>query len=258
MTKTKRLLKAMICILIAAAVVASCFAVISRRERNKYKNEPLDLPSGFTYTAHAGCVNTPDNSLESIDAGVEYGAQIVEIDLNFDKNNVPVLSHNKPKANAVTLDEAFKKVSEYENLKVNVDVKSMANLSEVAVIAEKYGITDRIFFTGISQDRVAGVQSACPNIPYYLGVDVVREKNQDEEYLLSLVQLVKDNNAIGINFNKNNATKALVDIFHENGLLVSVWTVNSEKDIYKMLSFAPDNITTRRPDRMSEILRTAG
>ena len=254
MTKTKKILTAIICVLVTAAVVIGCFAVSTQKEISKYKNEPLNLPNDFTYTAHTGCVNTPDNSLQSIDAGVKYGAQIVEIDLNFDKNNVLVLSHNKPKANAVTLDEAFKKVSEYENLKVNVDVKSMANLSEVAVIAEKYGITDRIFFTGISEDRVAGVQAACPNIPYYLGVDVLSEKHHDEEYLLSLVQMVKDNKAIGINFNKNSASKALVDIFHENGLLVSVWTVNGEKNMYKMLSLGPDNITTRRPDRMSEIL----
>ena len=32
------------------------------------------LPDGVKYTAHTGCVNTPDNSLESIEAGVKFGA----------------------------------------------------------------------------------------------------------------------------------------------------------------------------------------
>jgi glycerophosphoryl diester phosphodiesterase len=65
---------------------------------------------------------------------------------------------------------------------------------------------------------------------------------------------VKDNGAIGINFNKDSATKELVDTFHNNGLLVSIWTVNEEKDMHKILYFAPDNITTRNPDVLKEIL----
>ena len=254
MMRTKKLLMVFGSIMILAAVVIICFAVNSQRELNEYKNEPLNLPKDFTYTAHAGCVNTPDDSLESIDAGVLYGAQIVEIDLNFNENNEPVLSHDKPKGGEVTLSEAFEKISEYEKLKVNIDVKSTANLAKVASLADKYGISDRIFFTGISEEFVSVVQNACPNIPYYLNVDVRSEKHHNEEYLLSLVQKVKENKAIGINFNKNSASKVLVDIFHESGLLVSIWTVNKEKDVYKILSFAPDNITTRRPDKLKEIV----
>ena len=57
-----------------------------------------------------------------------------------------------------------------------------------------------------------------------------------------------------INFNYKNASKELVDIFHENDLLVSIWTVDSEYNMYKILSFGPDNITTRHPDKLSAIV----
>lgn len=255
MSTTKKLLIVFVCIIIVAVVIIIGAAVKSHMELNRFKSMPLNLPDNFTFTAHAGCVDTPDDSLESIDAGVKYKAPIVEIDLNFNNKNEPVLSHDTPKGGEVTLEAAFKKISEYENLKVNVDVKNTSNLKEVTVLVEKYAISNRIFFTGITEDFVSAVQSSCPDVDYYLNVDVLPPKKQSEEYLLSLVQKVKDNNAIGINFNKDNATQELVDIFHKNGLLVSIWTVNEEKDIYKILSLSPDNITTRQPDRFIKIIK---
>lgn len=254
MTLTKKVLITLGIILALAVIVIIGFTIKSRMDLKELKNTPLNLPNNFTYTAHAGCVDTPDDSIESIDAGVQYKAQIVEIDLNFNDNNEPVLSHDTPEGGEVALEDAFKQISKYESLKVNIDVKNTNNLKEVLVLADKYGITDRIFFTGITEDFVSDVQSACPGIPYYLNVEVLPEKKQNQEYIDSLVQKVQDNKAIGINFNKDNATKAVVDTFHNNGLLVSIWTVNEEKDIYKILALAPDNITTRQPDRIMEIL----
>ncbi|MBR6634179.1 MAG: hypothetical protein IKL41_00960, partial [Clostridia bacterium] len=74
-----------------------------------------------------------------------------------------------------------------------------------------------------------------------------------DKYLKSLVDKVKANGAIGINFNKNNATKRLVNAFHKNGLLVSIWTVDEKRKMKKIISLSPDNITTRHPDTLIKI-----
>ncbi|MEE1502917.1 MAG: glycerophosphodiester phosphodiesterase [Acutalibacteraceae bacterium] len=212
------------------------------------------LSNGFTYTAHTGCIKTADNSLEAIEEGAKYGADIVEFDLNFLTDGTPVLSHDKPKGKEVTLDEAFKKVSEYKSLKVNVDVKNVKNLKSVYPLAQKYGLEDRIFYTGVTDEFLEAVKNDSPEIPYYLNVSVDKSRKQTPEYLESLVKKVKDSGAVGINFNKDHATKKLVDTFHENDLLVSIWTVNKKRKMYKILSLKPDNITTRRPDKLKEIL----
>ncbi len=211
-------------------------------------------PENFTYTAHTGCVKAADNSLEAIEEGVKHGADIIEFDLNFLPDGTPVLSHDKPKGKEVTLDEAFKKVSEYENLKVNVDVKTTKNIKAVYPLAQKYSIEDRIFYTGIGLDFVEAVKKDSPEVPYYLNVSVDKPKKQTPEYLDELVETVKDSGAVGINFNKNHATKKLVDTFHKNGLQVSIWTVNKKRKMYKILFLGPDNITTKRPDKLEEIL----
>lgn len=234
--------------------VVGTYSAIEKIQLKKYKSIPLSLSENFTLTAHTGCSATEDNSLESIEVGVQNGADIVEFDLNFDKSGMPVLSHDEPKGNEVTLDEAFKKLSEYPHLKANVDVKNTANLKAVRFLAEKNGVLQQIFYTGIEEKDVEAVKTQTPEIPYYLNMDVLSGKKHTEEYLMSLVQKVKACKAIGINFNKKNASKDLVDTFHENGLLVSIWTVNDEVDMYRILSYSPDNITTRNPDLLSQIL----
>ena len=246
-----------ICVVIGVAVVCAVCAFFARkRKKNEFINQPVNLPESFTYTAHTGCAGTEANSLGSIEAGVKYSAGIVEFDLNFNKNGDPVLSHDAPKGGEVTLDEAFKKISEYENLRVNVDIKSTVALEKIRPAAEKYGVAERIFYTGVHDGFVDAVRSNGGGVDYYLNVSVELKNKHTEKYLMSLVQKVKDSGAIGINFNKNNASKALVDTFHANGLLVSIWTVDKKFDMYRVLSYAPDNITTRHPDKLGALIKS--
>ena len=205
------------------------------------------------YTAHTGCMKTNANSVQSIEAGYENGASIVEFDLNFDKNGEPVLSHDAPKGGEVTLDEAFGKVATYDNIRVNVDVKDDTYLEKVKPLAEKYGIENRIFFTGIHDGFVKKAKTT--GVEYYLNVKVDKKRKYTEEYLLSLVKKVKDSGAVGINFNHRNATKKLVKVFHDNGLLVSIWTVDRKMKMKKVLAMSPDNITTRKPDVLGKIIK---
>ncbi len=241
--------------LLLGAVIALFLFLNNKSAIKEYKSMLIPLPDRFTYTAHTGCMRTEDNSLESIEAAMNSGADIIEIDLNFNENGEPVLAHDAPKGGEVTLDEAFERIYVKKQLKINIDIKSTAALEKVKPLAEKYGLVDRIFFTGVNDEFLDDVRSNGGGVRYYLNVDVEPERKQTPEYLESLVKKVKDSGAIGINFNKDNATKELVDTFRANGLLVSIWTVDSEADMYRILSYAPDNITTRNPDKLSEALK---
>lgn len=218
---------------------------------SKYKNIPKD----FTITAHTGCMGTVQNSLESIKAGAGNGASVVEFDLNFTKDGEPVLSHDEPVGGEITLDDAFKFISQIENVKVNVDVKTCDALNKVYPMAQKYGIEKRIFYTGVHEGFVDSVKKDSPEVPYYLNFKVKIWKKYSEKYILSIVEKVKKSGAVGINFKYTGASKKLVNIFRKNGLLVSIWTVDNRKNMYKILSFAPDNITTRNPHELSRIVK---
>ena len=248
-------LKIAISLILATAITGvGIFFGVRKMKLNEYKNADINLPQGFTITAHTGCMDTEDNSLEAIKKGVENGATIVEFDLYFTKDGTPVLAHDEPVGGEITLDEAFKYVSQFEDIRINVDIKTCDALDKVYPLAVKHGMADRIFYTGVKDEFVDVVKNDSPQVKYYLNVDVDKSKADDREYLISLVEKVKNAGAIGINFNYKSATKELVKIFRENGLLVSIWTVDNEYNMYKILSFEPDNITTRHPDKLSKIV----
>ncbi|MDD6012363.1 MAG: glycerophosphodiester phosphodiesterase [Oscillospiraceae bacterium] len=252
--------KIICCTVLTAALILAVILLFIFRHNNlsdqELQKRLSDLPSAFTVTAHTGCMDTQENTLAAIEAGAENGAQIVEFDLNFDENKRAVLSHDAPVGGEVMLDEAFRKVSEYEDLKVNVDLKNCAALDEIKAIAQKYGILDRIFFTGVNEDFLESVRKADLGIPYYLNVNVDAKHKHNITYLESLAKKVQDSGAIGINLNKNQASAELCEVFHEKGLLVSVWTVNRKREMKKILGFLPDNITTRNPKQLNEVIRS--
>ena len=49
-------------------------------------------------------------------------------------------------------------------------------------------------------------------------------------------------------------TKELVEVFHREGLLVSIWTVNKPKHMIPASNLGADNITTRKPSQLREIV----
>ena len=198
----------------------------------------------FTVTAHSGCMDLPDNSIEAMRAGADAGADIVEFDLQYNAEGVPVLSHDEPVPDDCrTLEDAFAFMREYPRIKANIDVKSTAFLETVPVLAEKYGVADRIFLTGVGEDFVPAVREKCPGIVYYLNVPVFKWTNPD-----TLAKKIRKAGAVGANFHFSGLTPKMARMLHGHGLLVSVWTVNADRDIRRVMKCRPDNITSRRPD----------
>ncbi|MBR3767626.1 MAG: glycerophosphodiester phosphodiesterase [Clostridia bacterium] len=234
---------------IAGAAVAAGTAIVNTKKLND-----AVFPDGFTVTAHTGCEKTKDNSLDAITVGFGFGADIVEFDLSFNDEGTAVLSHDKPKGNEHTLEEAFALISGYKGLKVNVDVKKADDLPQVVEAAKKYGIPDRIFYTGIEREKVDVVKNNTPEVSYYLNTDIDKSRNNDDVYISELIQEVISLGACGINIRFSLCTKKMVDEFHKNGLLVSVWTVNRKSDMVKALALGCDNITTRKPSELKKLI----
>ncbi len=53
----------LIVFLILTIIVGGVIFMNEKKEIDFYKNQPLNLPTEFTYTAHTGCCGTEDNSL---------------------------------------------------------------------------------------------------------------------------------------------------------------------------------------------------
>ena len=243
-------------IILSAAIVAVTGLAVTAGYISYVKNKDVNLPENFTLTAHTGCEGTADNSLEAIKKGYESGADIVEFDVHFNSKGEPVLAHDYAADDSVKLKDAFDLVAECEGLRVNVDCKTVDNLKVIVKTAEDCGVKDRIFYTGIELKDVDIVKRDTPEVKYYLNTSVDKIRKNDEDYIRSLVTLVRETGALGLNINFGQASEKMIKIFRQEGLEVSLWTVNKELDMHKVLALGCDNITTRQPTKLREIIES--
>lgn len=80
-------------------------------------------------------------------------------------------------------------------------------------------------------------------------------RRRDKEYLRRTADEIKHAGAVGINCKYTYLSKALVEVMHERGLSVSVWTVDKKPLMLYVLSLAPDNITTRNPRLLMSLIK---
>ncbi len=214
-----------------------------------------DLSDDFTITCHAGALFTSPNTLKSIRAALEWGARIVEFDVSFRPDGTPVIIHasSPAKNEGVLLSDALSIVAQSDNCRINLDIKSTANLPAVDKLVRQYNLFDRVFYTGVFEDWVEIVKSTS-EIPYYLNYNVSEEEAENAAALQVLADKTKALGAMGINSNHQYAGASFVETAHENGLLVSLWTANKIEDMCRVLKLKPDNVTTKNPAVLNFII----
>ncbi len=234
--------------MVISKIFCNCEQIKFRITNGKTIRKASDLPRNFTITYHAGAMHTKPNTLQSIKHALDQGAETVEFDVSFRPDGTPVIIHNSsPKSNeGVLLSDALDIVAASENCKINLDLKSTANLGEVDRLVKEKGLFERVFYTGVFEDWVERVKKESA-IPYYLNHNISKEEAASAEKIQAVADKTKALGAIGINSNFSNANQMLVDITRKNGLLISLWTVNKTHDMLSTLELKPDNITTKKP-----------
>jgi len=188
-------------------------------------------------TAHAGALNTTPNTLPSVQAALESGVDILEVDVRFLPDGTPALGHDGAGPHSPTLEAVFEFMQGYP-AHINLDMKETMHVIRVAELVAQYGLQGRAFLTGIGKKDIPTVQDC--GLPYYL--------NSPD------IAAAKALGALGPNIYYGQCTKKLVRAARAQDLLVSVWTVDSLAAMRRMLRLGVDNITTRRPDALLEII----
>lgn len=229
----------------------------SSEDTQKISDRKLVLPAGFTITAHAGALDYPPNTEIALAKAIESGAaDIIETDVAFRPDGTPVIIHkeNPATGEGVLLSNALELAASHETISINLDLKSFSNLKAVEGLVNQFGLQNRAFFTGVDENRVSLVKHQCPDIPLYLNASIDASAADNMAFAENMAEKILSLGCIGLNCHYGNITRALADCLHRYGLLLSVWTVDNESDMYKMLSISPDNITTKRPVLLKGII----
>ena len=224
------------------------------------KNRFNGLPEGFTVTFHTGFLDTEENTVEGVAKAVELDAQVIEVDVTFRDDGTPVILHagSAGKDGGVLFDDAMAKAAEHPSCRLNLDIKSTANLPAVDEVIKKYGLMERAFYTGVSADWVDTVRKNSI-IPYWLNHNVSPIEARSSSFPEKLVREIRDCGAVGLNSKYICVNSRIVSVLHENGIPVSIWTPCAEREMRACLALSPDNITTKRPDLLRPMVdRIAG
>ena len=205
-----------------------------------------------TITAHAGALNTVENTEASLRACLAFvGRGIVEVDLRFTSDGKPALSHHAPVGeDAFTLEECFALAQGYE-ARFNLDLKeARGNIDAVRALIERCDMAGRAFFTGLRWAGHVWPVRGC-GIPWYLNVYLP----QWMPFAAAIMALrAKALGAVGLNMPCKRCSENVMRAARRLGLLVSVWTVDEPEEMARMLRLGVDNITTRHPDVLREMM----
>ena len=213
------------------------------------------LPAGFTVTAHSGAFGTPDNSLAFVERVIAENCDVIEMDVSFRPDGLPVIIHSgAPKEDeGIPLAEAFARIAKHPSLRMNLDLKSTANLPAVDALLKEYGLTDRAFYTGVGENWVPAVQKNSA-VPYYINMPFSLAVKRSKKAADAAAKRIKTLGALGLNCHYNDVSPTVVRAMRENGLLVSLWTANTPRGMRRSICLRPDNITTRHPDKLKTML----
>lgn len=230
----------------------------SSEAKEALKKSSAVIPENFTVTAHTGAMLTPRNSIKSVCASIDAGADIVEVDVTFRKDGTVVIIHsNAPADNeGVLFEKVADKLAQSNTVKANLDLKAFWNTAGVQEILSQRKLLGRAFYTGVSPKDAEQVRKGSPLVPYYINGSIDKINMNNDEFLHSFAKEITDLGAIGLNTHFSRVNKNVTDIMHDHGLLVSAWTVNKSSDQCRILSYGVDNITTTNPVKLKAILNS--
>jgi glycerophosphoryl diester phosphodiesterase len=210
-----------------------------------------------------------ENTLDSLRAALELGADAVEIDVRLTRDGVPVLLH----------DETLKRLWELDRPILSLSAEEVRGLTEGAVptLAEALAATDghrvMLDLPGTPDVRAARKvvdvvrESGAEERVYYCAgaraMLAVRAADRSAEIALTWTTLAPPRPALleavrprWLNYRWSLVDRALAERVHRDGYLLSVWTPDTRRSMRRLIEAGVDSITTNRVDVLAR-LKTA-
>jgi glycerophosphoryl diester phosphodiesterase len=205
-------------------------------------------------TAHAGSLGTRPNTLDSFKAALKHPVDCLETDVRFAADNEAYLSHDALpmplQRNVTRLKELLKLAAAHPTVRLNLDMKEYSGIGEMAALVRRSGMASRVIMTGIGRDAAATVRRSADGLPYLLNAHPNLWHRLTVPGAAALARTIRACGALGLNAFHPFVTRRLGRSLSAAGLSVSVWTVDSEREMRRFLSMPVDNITTNRVDAL--------
>lgn len=207
----------------------------------------------------AGLAN--ENTLESMRAGLETGADILEIDVRLTKDNIPVLAHDpimkrkrvkrhtlaelKKVADITTLQEALDMF--YGKILLNIEIKRNNDASTIYETVSPHtkqpADWDNVLFSSFRPGALAAI----------------RNKNDSASLALlhhinpfTFMRYHTKLNLSAVGFHRLHVNALALAVAHELGMFTYVYTVDRPEAAVKLQRRGIDGVVTNFPNRIVE------
>ena len=217
---------------------------------------------------HRGAAGlAPENTLESLHAGIASGADMLEFDVRLTSDNVPILCHDasiygknvrKSTLNELkflgeittlreVLDEFFGTILLNLEYKPNSDIDVIANILKTEYVKRK-GDWENIIISSFRVRTLSRLRELCP----YANIALLHSINP-----LAFVTYHRRLRLSAVGWHRLHVNSFATSIAHKAGLFTYVYTVNRPKAAILMSAKGIDGVVTDYPDRVAKALRQA-
>ncbi|WP_338895838.1 glycerophosphodiester phosphodiesterase [Streptomyces sp. TG1A-60] len=217
-----------------------------------------------TTVAHRGApYHHRENTLGSLRAALELGADAVEFDVRTTRDGVPVLLHDPTLNRLWELDRPLAALSAAELRGLTADgVPTLADallatddsrimvdlpgadgpraVRQVLDVVREYEAEDRVYYSA-DPATVLAVREAAPTAEIALTWKTLAPPRP------ALLDAIRPR---WLNYRFGLVTRALADRVHRDGCLLSVWTPDTRRSMRRLMDLGVDSITTNRIDAL--------
>jgi len=209
-------------------------------------------------TAHAGSLGTAANTKESFRAALAFPVDYLEADVRFTKKGDAYLAHDiltlHRQRGAMSLEDLLALVARRPRVRLNLDMKEVTGIAEMVKLVKRAGMSARVLMTGLSGDALLVAREDGGGLPYLYNHAPGILQRLTARGAADLARSIRASGARGLNTHHLFVTRRIARAMKDAGLALSVWTVDGEREMRRMLRLGADNITTNRVDVLLELL----
>ncbi|MER8011578.1 glycerophosphodiester phosphodiesterase [Streptomyces sp. NPDC094149] len=216
----------------------------------------------LTAVAHRGDpYRVRENTIDSLRAALDLGADAVEIDVRLTRDGVPVLlhdatlkrlwEHDRP-LRSLSADEVrgltggriptlAEALAATEGSRVMIDLPGTRDVREARRVVDavrEAGARERVYYCAGAEEMLA-VRTADPSAEIALTRTTLAPARP------VLLEAVRPR---WLNYRFSLVDRALAARVHREGLLLSVWTPDTRRSMRRLIDLGVDSITTNRVD----------
>ena len=222
----------------------------------------------FLKIGHRGAMAyAVENSRESIKKAFELDANMVEVDIRYTRNNIPLVFHDE-KTNRITNGQKIVGNTDFSELKtlklkngerilsleellhlipknafLNIELKEKKISKTFIEVLSKFD-TKKILFSSFYHEPVLKLKDFFREIKS--GVLLVGRP-------LNILELAKETKADYLDLNYEFVDKELIDAAHLEGIGVVVWKINELELMQKFIDLEVDGIISDNPALFNKI-----